>query len=142
MWGWQVHHAVFYLKRLDALRVRVSGLDPHTSHTKAHSTDSSGCPPPITWYIRTSPYCTESITVILENNRACVWHMQRQAATKEIPTPLSVFTRRFLQTLAIALWRSNASHILQFHRRACQSARRVVGSGVVEELVAGPSGGI
>ena len=30
-----------------------------------------------------------------------------------------------------ALWRSNASHILQFHRRACHSARRVVGSGVV-----------
>ena len=67
---------------------------------------------------------------------------QRQAATREIPTPLSVFTRRVLQTLAIALWRSNASHILQFHRRACHSARRVVGSGVVEELVAGPGGGI
>ena len=39
---------------------------------------------------------------------------QRQVATKEIPTPLSLFTRRVLQTLAIALWRSNASHILQF----------------------------
>ena len=77
---------------------------------------------------------------------------QRQAATnlKEIPTLNSV--RRVLQTLAIALWRSNASHILQFHRRACHSARRVVpaecqcqtlpvgtGSGVVEELVAGPT---
>ena len=28
---------------------------------------------------------------------------QRQATTREIPTPLSVFTRRVLQTLAIAL---------------------------------------
>ena len=67
---------------------------------------------------------------------------QRQAATKEIPTPLSVITRRVLQTLAIALWRSNASHILQFYRRVYNSARRVVGSGIVEELVAGPGGGI
>ena len=29
---------------------------------------------------------------------------------------MSVITRRVLQTLAIALWRSDASHILQFHR--------------------------
>ena len=59
-----------------------------------------------------------------------------KAATKEFPTPFSVITRRVLQTLAIALWHSNVSHILQLYRRACHSARRVVGSGVVEGLVA------
>ena len=84
-------------------------------------------------------HCADFTTKLEENSRR-LENTQPEAA----PFKLSVFTRRVLQTLAIALWRSNASasHILQFHRRACHSARRVVGSGVVEELVAGPGGGI
>ena len=42
---------------------------------------------------------------------------QNQVGT-EFPTPKSVLTRRVLQTLAVALWRINAGHILQLHRRA------------------------
>ena len=53
--------------------------------------------------------------------------------SSEFPTPLSVLSRRVVQTLAVALRRVNASHILQFHRRALHSAQRVqvkVGSRV------------
>ena len=46
----------------------------------------------------------------------------------EFPTPESVLTRRVLQSLAIALWRVNAAHILQFHRRALFGAQRHDGS--------------
>jgi hypothetical protein len=50
----------------------------------------------------------------------------RQMANMEFPTPLSVISRRVLQTLAIALWRINASRrIMQFHRRACYGAQQV-----------------
>jgi len=35
-------------------------------------------------------------------------------------------TRRVFQTLAVALWRVNASRILQYHHRAFDGARRVV----------------
>ena len=72
------------------------------------------------------------VILCMERHGSCQWskgtrqywdervqaaHQRQAADTREIPTPLSVFTRRVLQTLAIALWRSNASHILQFHRR-------------------------
>jgi hypothetical protein len=60
---------------------------------------------------------------------------QRQVTTMEFPTPLSVITRRVLQTLAIALWRVNASHILQLHRRALHGSQRVAAG------VENPAGG-
>ncbi len=59
-----------------------------------------------------------------KSTRAC-WDarvltaQQRQMATTELPTPLSVMKRLVLQTLAIVLWRINASRTMQFHRRAC-----------------------
>ena len=53
---------------------------------------------------------------------------ERQKANKEFPVHISVLTRRVRQTLAIALWRVNAGHILQFRRRALEGARRVVGA--------------
>ena len=59
----------------------------------------------------------------------------RQVTTMEFPTPLSVITRRVLQTLAIALWRVNASHILQLHRRALHGSQRVAAG------VENPAGG-
>ena len=52
----------------------------------------------------------------------------REKTTMEFPTPESVLTRRVLQSLAIALWRVNAAHILQFHRRALFGAQRHDGS--------------
>ena len=60
---------------------------------------------------------------------------ERQKLSSEFPTPLSqtVLSRRVVQTLAVALRRVNASHILQFHRRALHGAQRVqvkVGSRV------------
>ena len=58
---------------------------------------------------------------------------ERQKLSSEFPTPLSVLSRRVVQTLAVALRRVNASHILQFHRRALHGAQRVqvkVGSQV------------
>ena len=45
--------------------------------------------------------------------------------TSEFPVHRSVLTRRVFQTLAVALWSANASHILQFHRRVFDGARRV-----------------
>jgi hypothetical protein len=66
---------------------------------------------------------------------------QRQMATMEFPTPLSVMKRRVLQTLAIALWRINASRIMQFHRRACFGAQQVRDSTDVEVLAVGPLAG-
>ncbi len=69
----------------------------------------------------------------------------RQTANMEFPTPLSVISRRALQTLAIALWRINlnASRIMQFHRsdrRACYGAQQVRNSNEAETLalVVGP----
>jgi hypothetical protein len=64
----------------------------------------------------------------------------RQMATVEFPAPLSVSSRRVLQTvtLAIALWRINASRIMQFHRRACFSAQNVWYNTGVEALAVGP----
>ena len=44
--------------------------------------------------------------------------------TSEFPVHLSFLTRQVFQTLtlAVALWRVNASHILQYHRRAFDGA--------------------
>ncbi len=73
--------------------------------------------------------------------RAIAAHI-RQTANMEFPTPLSVISRRVLQTLpvAIALWRINASRIMQFHRRACQcyGAQQVRNSNEAEALAVGP----
>ena len=66
---------------------------------------------------------------------------KRQTTTMEFPTPLSVITRRVLQTLAVALWRINASRIMQFHRRACYGAQRVGDSTEAEALAVGPGDG-
>ena len=55
-----------------------------------------------------------------------VAHERHWQKTSEFPVHLSVLTRRVFQTLAVALWRVNASHILQYHRRAFDVARRVV----------------
>jgi hypothetical protein len=52
-------------------------------------------------------------------------HLSNRIAHTEFPTHLSVLTRRVLQTLAIALRRVNAGHILQFHRRSTYGAQRV-----------------
>ena len=61
--------------------------------------------------------------------------------TLEFPTHLSVLTRRVRQTLAIALWRVNACHILQFYRRAIHGTqRRCAQDG--ESHVVDPEGGI
>ncbi len=65
----------------------------------------------------------------------------RQTANMEFPTPLSVISRRVLQTLAIALWRINASRIMQFHRRACYGAQQVRNSNEAEALAVGPGDG-
>ena len=65
----------------------------------------------------------------------------RQTANMEFPTPLSVISRRVLQTLAIALWRINASRIMQFHRRACYGAQQVRNSNEAETLAVGPGDG-
>ena len=63
------------------------------------------------------------------------------AASAAVPTPLSVFTRRVLQTLAIARWRSNASRILQSQRGTRHGALRVGDSTGAEALAVGPGGG-
>ena len=54
----------------------------------------------------------------------------RQKANKEFTVHIFVLTGRVNQTLAIAmaLWRVNASHILQFRRRALEGAQHVVGA--------------
>ena len=65
----------------------------------------------------------------------------RQFTTMEFPTPLSVIVRRARQTLAVALWRSNAAHIAQFYRRALSSAQRA-DSGSVGVSAAGPGGSL
>ena len=57
--------------------------------------------------------------------KAAVHAAHERQKTSEFPVHLSVLTRRVFQTLAVALWRLNASHILQFHRRAFDGARRV-----------------
>ncbi len=59
----------------------------------------------------------------------------------EPPAPLSVFTRRVLQTLAIALWRSNASRNLQSQRGTRYGAQRLGDSTDAEVLAVGPGGG-
>jgi hypothetical protein len=65
----------------------------------------------------------------------------KQTATLEFPTHLSILTRRVLQTLAIALWRVNANHILSFHRRAfCGSQRH--DARKMETLAVDPSAGV
>jgi hypothetical protein len=65
----------------------------------------------------------------------------RQFTTMEFPTPLSVIVRRARQTLAVALWRSNAAHIAQFYRRALSSAQRA-DSGSAGVSAAGPGGSL
>jgi hypothetical protein len=50
--------------------------------------------------------------------KARVDNAHRNQDGTEFPTPHSVLTRRVLQTLAVALWRISAGHILQLHRRA------------------------
>ena len=65
----------------------------------------------------------------------------RQTANMEFHTHLSVISRRVLQTLAIALWRINASRIMQFHRRACYGAQQVRNSNEAETLAVGPGDG-
>ena len=62
----------------------------------------------------------------LEYWKAAVHVAHERQKTSEFPVHLSVLTRRVFQTLAVALWRVNASHILQYHRRAFDGARRVV----------------
>ena len=57
--------------------------------------------------------------------KAVVHAAHERQKTSEFPVHLSVLTRRVFQTLAVAMWRVNASHILQFHRRAFDGARRV-----------------
>ncbi len=60
----------------------------------------------------------------------------------ESPTPLSVFTRRVLQTHWQSLWRSNASRIiLQSQFGTHYGAQRLGDSTDVEVLAVGPSGG-
>ena len=49
----------------------------------------------------------------------------REVANMEFPTPMPVLIRRVRQTMAIALWRSNAGYIASFYRRALLGARRV-----------------
>lgn len=61
---------------------------------------------------------------------ACVHAAHERQKTGEFPVPLSVMTRRVRQTLAVALRRVNASHILQFRRRALEGAQRVGQQGV------------
>ena len=64
---------------------------------------------------------------------ACVHAAHQRQKTSEFPVPpLSVLTRRVRQTLAVALMRVNASHILQFRRRALEGAQRRVGQEGVE----------
>ena len=63
---------------------------------------------------------------------ACVHAAHQRQKTREFPVPLSVLTRRVRQTLAVALMRVNASHILQFRRRALEGAQRRVGQEGVE----------
>ncbi len=69
----------------------------------------------------------------------------RQTANVEFPIPLPVISRRVLQTLAIALWRINASRIIQFHpgRRACYGAQQLRNSlsNEAETLAVGPGNG-
>jgi hypothetical protein len=60
--------------------------------------------------------------------RVAVQVAHERQRTAEFPIHISVMTRRVLQTLAVALWRVNASHILQYHRWAFDGARRVVGA--------------
>ena len=60
---------------------------------------------------------------------ACVTTAHAREKLSQFPTPKSVLIRRVRQTLAIALRRINAAYILQFRRRALDSARRV---GAVE----------
>ena len=64
----------------------------------------------------------------------------REFANSEFPTPLSILTRRVRQTLAVALWRTNAVHIAQFYRRVLYGPQRV-GRGKAA-AVPGPSGGL
>jgi hypothetical protein len=63
------------------------------------------------------------------------------AANAAVPTPLSVIYRRVLQTLAIARWRSNASHTVQSQRGTRYGAQRFGDSTGVEDLAVGPGGG-
>jgi hypothetical protein len=63
---------------------------------------------------------------------ACVHAAHERQKTGEFPVHLSVMTRRVRQTLAVALRRVNASHILQFRRRALEGAQRRVGQEGVE----------
>ncbi len=67
--------------------------------------------------------------------------LARQMAAMEFPTPLSVISRRVFRTLAIALWRINASRIMQFHRRACYGAQQVRNSNEAGALAVGPGDG-
>ncbi len=83
----------------------------------------------------------------LEQEYGAYWNARviaahtRQTANMEFPTPLSVISRRVLQTLAIALWRINASRIMQFHRRARNGAQQVRNSNEAEALAVGPGDG-
>ena len=64
---------------------------------------------------------------------ACVHAAHQRQKTSEFPVPISVLTRRVRQTLAVALMRVNASHIiLQFRRRALEGTQRCVGQEGVE----------
>jgi hypothetical protein len=64
----------------------------------------------------------------------------REVINMEFPTPLSVLVRRARQTLAVALWRTNAGHIAQFHRRMLRSL--CVGGAEVVASAADPSGSL
>ena len=63
--------------------------------------------------------------------KARVHAANERQKSREFPVPLSVLTRRVLQTLAVALRRVNASRILQFRRRAINAQR---GEEAAEEL--------
>ena len=80
--------------------------------------------------LTTEPHATPSKGTRLywKELRVVAAASERQKANKEFPVHISVLTRRVRQTLAIALWRVNAGHILQFRRRALEGARRVVGA--------------
>jgi hypothetical protein len=60
----------------------------------------------------------------------------------EFPTPLSVLVRRARQTLAVALWRTNAGHIAQFHRRMMRSLCVGGAEPEVAASAADPSGSL
>ena len=63
--------------------------------------------------------------------KARVHAANERQKSREFPVPLSVLTRRVLQTLAVALRRVNASRILQFRRRVINAQR---GEEAAEEL--------